>query len=445
VNADFEQRMAGLLGPELPAFLESMQQPPVRGLRINPGKVDADELSRLLGVSLTPVRWSETGFLLPQDAPSLGWHPAIDCGLFYLQDPSSMLAPSVLAPEPGWRVADVAAAPGGKTTDLAARVGDGGLVLANEVVRSRLRLLESTLDRWGSRAAVTSSSELERLAGVWDGVLLDAPCTGEALFRRDADAARGWSEASVLGNARRQAHLLDAVAPLVRPGGVLVYSTCSFEMAEDEEQVARFLDRHAGWELDDALVDDSLAAGMPFGGADTKLTARVWPHRCPGDGQFVARLVRTGEGPVREPQPSSPRRPDRALLAAWRAFRESAVPGFEVDEDAIVARGDSLYLLPDGARGLHLARPGLPLGRSRPGRFEPAHGLATAVAVGDAADRVRCSDAYLQGETVPDPGPDGWVLICFERWGLGWARRSRGVLKNFFPKGLRRTARSVPR
>jgi 16S rRNA C967 or C1407 C5-methylase (RsmB/RsmF family)/NOL1/NOP2/fmu family ribosome biogenesis protein len=441
VKADFQERMGALLGPELPAFLRSMEQPSVRGLRINPAKVSVGELSELLGVSLTPVPWSSTGFVLPQDAPSLGWHPAIDCGLFYLQDPASMLAPAVLAPGPGWRVADVAAAPGGKTTDLAARVGDGGLVLANEVVQSRLRLLEGALDRWGSRAVVTSSASLDRLAGAWDGVLLDAPCTGEALFRRDPDAARQWSEASVLGNAKRQARLLDAVAPLVRPGGVLVYSTCSFELAEDEEQVARFIDRHAGWELDDALVDQSLTAGVRVGDAGTELTARVWPHRCVGDGQFVARLVRTGdEPPAREPRARPPLRPDRAALAAWRAFRDQALPGFEADESALAARGDSLYLIPEGAHGLDLARPGLPLGRSRPGRFEPAHGLATAVDSGAAAERVQCSDAYLRGETVPSAGPDGWVLVCFERWGLGWARRSRGVLKNFFPKALRRSA-----
>src|SRR4051812_48037808 len=207
-----------------------------------------------------------------------------------------MLAPAMLAPEPGWRVADVAAAPGGKATDLAARVGPGGVLLANEVVRPRLRLLESALERWGSPAAVTASLPLERLGGSWDGVLLDAPCTGEALFRRDPSTEREWSEASVLGNAKRQARLLDAVAPLVRSGGVLVYSTCSFEREENEEQVERFLDRTYGWELD--------------------REERLWPHRDPGDGQFVARLERAGEGPSREwPRARAPQRPDRAALA----------------------------------------------------------------------------------------------------------------------------------
>jgi 16S rRNA C967 or C1407 C5-methylase (RsmB/RsmF family)/NOL1/NOP2/fmu family ribosome biogenesis protein len=409
--------MGALLGDELPEFIESLSQPPVRGLRVNPAKVGAEELARLLEVELEPVPWSDTGFILPRDAPPLGLHPAIDCGLFYLQDPASMLAPAVLAPEPGSRVADVAAAPGGKATDLAARVGPGGLLLANEVVRPRLRVLESSLERWGSPAAVTASLPLERLTGSWDGLLLDAPCTGEALIRRDPSAEREWSTASVRGNAKRQARLLDAVAPLVRPGGVLVYSTCSFEPEENEEQVARFLDRHDGWSLE--------------------YEARVWPHRDPGDGQYVARLVRTGDGPAREWQAVRPRRADRAALADWHAFRESALPGFEADDDAILAVGDGLYLTPERPR-VSLSRPGLPLGRRRPGRFEPAHALATAVEPEHAAQRAACIPEYLRGEALSSPGPEGWTLVTYERWGIGWARRTRGVLKNFFPKTYRR-------
>jgi 16S rRNA C967 or C1407 C5-methylase (RsmB/RsmF family)/NOL1/NOP2/fmu family ribosome biogenesis protein len=407
--------MEALVGDELADFLSSLHEPPVRGLRVNPAKIAAVELADLLGVELTPVPWSpETGFVLTPDAPPLGTHPAIDCGLFYLQDPASMLAPAMLDPEPGWRVADVAAAPGGKATDLAARVGPGGVQLANEVVRSRLRVLEQALDRWGSRSAVASSLPLDRLGGFWDGVLLDAPCTGEALVRRDPAARRHWSDASVAGNAKRQARLLDAVAPLVRPGGVLVYSTCSFEPVENEEQVERFLDRHDGWELE--------------------RSERVWPHRDPGDGQFAARLVRTEDGAER---PWTGRPAQRADLAGWRAFRATWLPGFEADEHAIVSIGDRLYLAPNPGMPA-LARPGLPLGRRRPGRFEPAHALATAVEPEQAAELVEWTPEYLRGEAIPSAGPDGWVLVTYERWGLGWARRSRGLLKNFFPKAFRR-------
>jgi 16S rRNA C967 or C1407 C5-methylase (RsmB/RsmF family)/NOL1/NOP2/fmu family ribosome biogenesis protein len=414
--------MERLLGrEELAELLAALREPPVRGLRLNPAKVAAGELGRLLGVELSePVPWSSggTGFVLPPETPSLGRHPAIDCGLFYLQDPASMLAPALMAPSPGWRVADVAAAPGGKATDLAARVGRGGLLLANEVVRPRLRLLESAFDRWGSPAAATSSVAIERLpgAGTWDGVLLDAPCTGEALFRRDPDAARGWSDADVRGNARRQARLLDAAARLVRPGGVLVYSTCSFETAENEDQVEIFVERHR---TEFALEHSE----------------RIWPHRAPGNGQFVARLVREGESrAVIERQPP---RPEPGALRDWYAFRDRTLPGFEIDDDSIVAVGDALHLVPEFLPG-PLSRPGLPLGRRRPGRFEPAHALATAIDAGQAAERVPCTPEYLRGETMPSKGPDGWVLVTYERWGLGWARRTQGTLKNFFPKALRR-------
>jgi 16S rRNA C967 or C1407 C5-methylase (RsmB/RsmF family)/NOL1/NOP2/fmu family ribosome biogenesis protein len=412
--------MERLLGAELPTFLESLKEPPARGLRLNPAKTDAVELGRLLGVELEePVPWAGdagTGFLLPADAPPLGQHPAIDAGLLYLQDPASMLAPAVLDPHPGWRVADVAAAPGGKATDLAARVGQDGLLLANEVVRPRLKLLESALERWGSTNAVTSSLAVAKLPQGWDGVLLDAPCTGEALYRRDSDSARGWSDADVRGNAKRQEHLLDAAAGLVRPGGVLVYSTCSFERAENEDQIGQFLERHGDYELEHEQ--------------------RIWPHRDPGNGQFVARLVREGSS-----EPGKERRHQRAgsaALAAWRDFRNETLPGFDADEDAIVSRGDALYLalarIPEGP----LSRPGLPLGRIKPGRFEPAHALATAVDPSAVAERVECWDGYRHGETASNNGPDGWVLVTYRRWGLGWARRSRNTLKNFFPKPLRR-------
>jgi NOL1/NOP2/fmu family ribosome biogenesis protein len=193
-----------------------------------------------------------------------------------------------------------------------------------------------------------------------------------------------------------------------------VYSTCSFEATENEEQVERFLDRHDGWELDGC--------------------ERVWPHRDPGDGQFAARLTRSGDGPARV----WPRgRVQRPALEEWRAFREWSLPGFVVDEGAIVAAGDRLFLSPDQDLPV-LARPGLPLGRLRPGRFEPAPALATAVDPGDAAQREPWSPEYLRGEAVRSDGPDGWVLVTYERWGLGWARRSRGILKNFFPKAFRR-------
>jgi 16S rRNA C967 or C1407 C5-methylase (RsmB/RsmF family)/NOL1/NOP2/fmu family ribosome biogenesis protein len=444
----FTQRMRELLPADFDEFLHSFDQPRVRALRLNPAKVDRARLARLLGIPLEPVPWCPTGFRLPAGV-SVGGHPAHLAGLFYLQEPSAMSVGEILAPPAGARVVDLAAAPGGKTTHLAALVGEAGLVVANEVVHGRLRSLHHSLDLWGARNVVTTRVRLSELAGGYDAAVLDAPCSGEGLFRRDPAAIREWSVAAVRGSARRQRRLLADAAALVRPGGVLVYSTCTFEVAENEQPVAELLDTSPDWELADCARTDGLDPGVPLPPAPTERTVRLWPHRSCGEGQFVARLRRVGGG--EHPAATGPRPGRRAegaeVRRAWRAFRERTLPGFDAPEDRVHVHGDRAFLLPEQPVPLpvdRLARPGVPLGRLRPGRFQPDPALATVATPADAADPVRLSAdplaAYLRGETVEQPGDDGWVLVCFEDWGLGWGRRSHGVLKNLLPGHVRRPA-----
>jgi 16S rRNA C967 or C1407 C5-methylase (RsmB/RsmF family)/NOL1/NOP2/fmu family ribosome biogenesis protein len=418
----FVDRMRGLLGDDVDRFVASFDQPRSRALRVNPLKTDVDELRRLLGVELRPLPWSELGFEIAGDAPPLGAHPAHLAGLFYLQEPSSISVAEAVRPELGWRVADIAAAPGGKTTHLASLVGEGGVVVANEISRARLHVLHENVDRWGSPNVVTTQLSLAALASAveepFDAVVLDAPCTGEGLFRRDPKLVREWAPRAVAGAARRQAGLLDDAARIVRPGGVLVYSTCSFELEENEENVAGFLARHAEWSLEDAV--------------------RLWPHEALGEGQFFARLRRE-DGATAATSHRRESRHDSAVLRAWRGF----APELELPEERLVVREDSIFLAPERAAGVPAARPGMPLGTAKPGRFEPAHALATSVFAPRLRSRVSWPaddprlESYLRGETVRSAGEDGWVLVCYERWGLGWARRTGGVLKNFFPKSYR--------
>ena len=439
----FVDRMRGLLGADVERFAESFALPRTRALRLNPLKTDADELRRILGVELRPLPWSDLGFEIAGDAPPLGVRPAHLAGLFYLQEPSSIAVAEVVRPEPGWRVADVAAAPGGKATHLASLVGERGVVVANEVSPARLRVLHENLDRWGAANVVTARLSLAALADAveepFDAAVLDAPCTGEGLFRRDPRLVREWSPGRVAGAARRQAGLLDETARIVRPGGVLVYSTCSFEVEENEENVGAFLARHPDWSLEDAALFEGAQPGCPVAGFPTELTARLWPHEAPGEGQFVARLRRDGAAAAETPTRRPPRENSSAALRAWRDF----APELAVPENRLVVRGDSVLLAPERDAGVHAARPGLPLGTARPGRFEPAHALATSRVALAFRSRVSWTaddprlQAYLRGETVADPGEDGWVLVAYERWGIGWARRTGGVLKNFFPRSLR--------
>lgn len=448
----FLSRMRVLLGDEVDGLVASLEGPRTRGLRINPVKTDAAELAPLLPAALTPSPASPLGFTVPQGA-GLGAHPTHRAGLFYLQDPSAMLPVEVMDPAPGWRVVDVAAAPGGKTTHLLGRVGESGLVVANDVSSSRLRGLHENLDRWGVASVATCSQPLERLggwaAGAFDAALLDAPCSGEGLFRREPEALLQWSEALIAGCARRQSRLLDQTADTVRPGGRLVYSTCTFEVEENEAQIAGFLKRHPDWRLVPAPTVRGTRPGLAAPGVEAGATLRVYPQDGLGDGQFVALLQRAG-GRQPEPRPPARRRgrgpggAEREAVGRWERFRRETCPGLAPDPVRVVARGTAVWYGCELGAGMErMARPGMPLGTSRPGRFLPSHALACHLRPEEAALRLDLKpdapllERYLHGEEIPSAGADGWVLVCYGRWGLGWGRRSRGTLKNHLPRELR--------
>lgn len=458
----FRLAMQELLPDDFDAFVASFGEPRSRGLRLNPAKITAEELAEILDTELAPLPWTPLGYLLAPHT-RLGGHPAHLSGLFYLQEPSAMAVASALDPAPGSSVLDLAAAPGGKTTHLASLVGDDGLVVANEVVGSRLRPLHDNLDLWGATNVVTSNLPADQLAAtglMFDAVVLDAPCSGEALFRRDPDALRHWKPTSVEGAARRQRALLRDSAQMVRPGGLLIYSTCSFGLAENERQVADFLADTDGWTIEACNERLGASPGIPFPPAATEGAARFWPHRQPGEGQFVARMRRsddrsgqaTEHGGRRQGRGQIPR--STKVTTAWHEFAETYLVDFDAPEERLAVRGDKIWLLPTTESGLGqqlLSQPGMPLGRLRPGRFEPHPALAGALGSSRSADFVSWSDdsadlaAYLRGETIRHAGPNGWVLVCYRRWGIGWARRTKGVLKNLYPQHLRRQAQAHQR
>jgi 16S rRNA C967 or C1407 C5-methylase (RsmB/RsmF family)/NOL1/NOP2/fmu family ribosome biogenesis protein len=461
----FEARMRELLGPEAPAFLDSYRRPAQRAVRANPLKLDPASLPGLLGIPPDPVPWCPGAWFLPQGA-RVGDTLAHAAGLCYVQEPSALAAAEALDVRPGQRVLDLAAAPGGKATQAAGRLGGQGVVVANEVQRGRVQALADNLDRWGSPRTVLAGETVARLAaalpGGFDRVLLDAPCSGEGLFRRNPAAAAQWRPGHVAGNAERQRGLLADAARLVRPGGVLVYSTCTFAPEENEQQVAGFLAANPGWRLLAIPMHPGFAPGRPDwspgGPPDLTRTVRLWPHHLRGEGHFIAKLGRSGAGesatlPARGRAPRRGKVPGReqggarvstgggAVVEGWRQFVEEAL---ERDPGEVVVVGERAYLVPDpevAGAGVRLVRPGLLMGRARPGRFEPAHALAMAAGVA-AARRVREVDdreaaAWVRGETLGWDGPAGDALVSWNGWPLGWGRGSGGTLKNHYPKGLR--------
>lgn len=480
VPDSFAARLRAEIGAaEAAALLDSLHEPPSSGLRAHRDAAPVSALLKRLGWRGETLPWAPEGARLSATAPLAGargagrhpatLHPWQDAGAYYLQDPSAMGVVPVLDPRPGARVLDLAAAPGGKSTFIADRLAGAGLLWAHDLDARRVDDLVGNLERWGAANAVVSHGPVERLAplaGTFDAVLLDAPCSAEGLFRRSAAARRSWSLARVAEFARLQGRLLDVAADLLRPGGVLVYSTCTFSLAENEEQVAALLARRGDLcpEPFDLPGPDR---GLSVPGAPEGLeaaSARWWPQRHAGEGHFVAKLRRDAGASSRAPRlPASSRRrraaratagdlasPSSDERAALSSFLEDLTGGqTQVEDESLELRGRAgrLWLVPRDValHGVQPRRVGVPLGEVRKGRFEPHHAFSrlplgrssSARRLDLALDDPRLV-AYLRGETLSAAVEDGWLLVCAGGLALGWAKAKRREINNHYPKGLRR-------
>ncbi|WP_309120948.1 RsmF rRNA methyltransferase first C-terminal domain-containing protein [Paenibacillus sp.] len=456
----FVSKMENLLGPEAAALFASYEEPKAVGLRANPLKTDPETLARALPFETTPVPWCETGLSCDAETAanvSPGKHPYHAAGLYYMQEPSAMYPAAQLGAEPGERVLDLCAAPGGKTTHLGGAMAGLGLLVANEYEAKRAKALSENVERLGLTNCLVLNETPERLAarlpGFFDRILVDAPCSGEGMFRKDPEAASYWSESHVAACARTQGAVLDAAYAMLKEGGTLVYSTCTFSPEENERAIEALLSRFPDLEPLPMPHAFGVAAGVPAWSAsgDERLarTARLWPHRVRGEGHFAAKLVKRGEAPApaaarRGPSPGSG--PSRQQLALFRAFEAQALAG-TIDGDFLLL-GAQLYRLPDECpdlAGLRVVRSGFHLGELKKDRFEPNHALALALPaerfrhryeLRDAGERA--VDAYLRGETLPSEGDRGWLAVTYDGYPLGWGKESKGTIKNFYPKGLRR-------
>lgn len=433
--------MAPLLGGELEAFLASYDRPRQAGLRVNPLKTDCcPDLTQFV---TGPISWARDGyFLRPGARPGL--HPYHEAGLYYLQEPSAMAPAALLDPQPGERVLDLCAAPGGKSTQLAAAMAGRGLLVSNEINPKRARILSRNLERMGVSNALVLNEDPRRLqarfAGCFDKILVDAPCSGEGMFRKEPDAVADWSGQLVQMCARRQQEILASAARMLRPGGRLVYSTCTFSPEENEGVISQFLKAHPDFAVE-AVPAPWFSPGRPDWVADPapglEQTFRLWPHRLPGEGHFAAVLRRRGE----DAGAWAPQQKSQKLPQAVEEFLKPLPP---LPEGMPLLFAGQWYwapaALPDLA-GLRVLRPGLELGEVRKDRFLPAHALAlfcktapqTAAFAWDSPEIA----AYLRGEAVPG-GQRGWTLVTADGLSIGWAKGDGSQLKNHYPKGLRR-------
>lgn len=424
----FLRRMEGQLGEEYDAYLGSLERPRAVALRLNPLKGAAPALE----FAEDPVPWEPNGcYYDPAARPGL--HPYHEAGVYYLQEASAMAPVALLDPLPGQRVCDLCAAPGGKSTQIAGRLGGEGFLLCNEIEPKRARVLSQNIERMGVANALVTNEHPENLAkklpGFFDKVLVDAPCSGEGMFRKEEAAVTGWSLEYVALCARRQSAILESAATLLRKGGRLVYSTCTFSPEENEGVIAAFLEAHPEFEPEEISVPWFTPAG--------KGMFRLWPHKLRGEGHFAAVLRKKGEE-----SPLESACPAEKLPEQWTKFAKEL--DISLPEGKAVSFGSALYWAPRQTpelKGLRILRPGLALGEIKKDRVEPAHALAlwlkTCRNTLDLSADSRETRDYLHGEVLPAE-VKGWCLVRVDGFSIGWGKGDGRQLKNHYPKGLRR-------
>lgn len=472
---EFEKKMKAFLGNEWDDFLYSYDNNRFQALRFNTLKVQSQEermrILKVLGISSDKrVSWANEAYYFDENVRP-GKHPYHEMGLYYIQEPSAMSAAALLAPKPGMRVLDLCAAPGGKSTQLATYLGDSGLLVSNEINTQRSRILSQNIERMGIKNAIVTNEDSFVLAshfpGFFNAIQVDAPCSGEGMFRKLPEAIEQWSMENVAICAARQKEILDNAAVMLKPGGVIVYSTCTFSKEENEDVIEYFLERHPDFTLEEM--------------------ERFWPHKVDGEGHFVAKLVRRGsvnelgadydvcedscnkvedtglkvdrktkknknsKNRKNETKPALTKE-NMKLLSEFLDETISEDVAAWIKNSRLVMFGEQLHRLPDmevDIKGLKVQRAGLHIGEFKKQRFEPSHSLALALKLSEAKNVVKLTwddpqtTGFFNGQSVmlsdelAAECKKGWALVCVDGYTAGWGKVNGTQVKNHYPKGLR--------
>ncbi len=454
---EFEKKMKAFLGDEWDDFLYSYDNNRFQALRFNTLKVQSPEermriLKTLKISSDKKVSWADEAYYFDENVRP-GKHPYHEMGLYYIQEPSAMSAAALLAPKPGMRVLDLCAAPGGKSTQLATYLGDSGLLVSNEINTQRSRILSQNIERMGIKNAIVTNEDSFVLAshfpGFFNAIQVDAPCSGEGMFRKLPEAIEQWSMENVAICAARQKEILDNAAVMLKPGGTIVYSTCTFSKEENEDVIEYFLERHHDFTLEEM--------------------ERFWPHKVDGEGHFVAKLVRRGcvdtdlkaDRKTKKNKNSKNRKNETKpvltkenmkLLSEFLDETISEDMAAWIKNSRLVMFGEQLYRLPDmevDIKGLKVQRAGLHIGEFKKQRFEPSHSLALALKLSEAKNVVKLTwddpqtTGFFNGQSVMLSDEQtaeckkGWALVCVDGYPAGWGKVNGAQVKNHYPKGLR--------
>lgn len=449
----FKNKYQRLLGEEAPAFFTALNEESFSGFRINPLK--PGKPTATISQSTGKVPYVPTGYYGQVNGKSLdhvtGW--------VYSQEPSAMYVGEVVDPQPGERILDLCAAPGGKSTHLISLMNDQGLLVANEIFRKRAQVLAENLERWGTRNTVVmneSPEELEKqFPQFFDRILIDAPCSGEGMFRKEPAGIEYWNPEYPAECANRQRKIIASAVKMLKPGGILVYSTCTFSPEEDEQNAGWILKNYPSMEMMEIDSYPGMDHGRPEwadGNPELAKAVRLFPHHIKGEGHFIAKFKYgdkvEGHSVKRKGRKKKKRQTSYSLSKEQQKlfceFKDTVIPDYQPNH--LVLFGDQLYDLPSGINqldDLNILRPGLHLGTFKKRRFEPSLALALFLHPDKSEKTLEINEEqwrqYVHGDTiaVEQELPNGWYLLVCAGHPCGLGKLVQKTVKNFYPKGLR--------
>ena len=454
----FENKMKELLQDEYDNYLQCYDEPRYYGLRVNTNKISVEDFLKIAPWSLTPVPWIPNGFYYDGDKIQPSKHPYYFAGLYYLQEPSAMTPASRIPVEPGERVLDVCAAPGGKATELGAKLKGEGVLIANDISNSRARGLLKNLELFGIGNMMVISEEpgklVEYFPEYFDKILIDAPCSGEGMFRKDKKMVKAWEEHGPEFFSKLQRSIITQAAAMLKPGGMILYSTCTFDPLENEKTVEYLLETCPEFKICEMEGYEGFCEGIPKYVEDHseeyRKTVRIFPHKMQGEGHYLA-LVKKGDDNAegKNEKLAKPKGGVKKLPEELEQFLKEL--SWDIDNSRLDIREERVYYMPENLpmlKGVRFLRSGLLLGEVKKNRFEPSQALAMCLKKEEyprildlpvSDDRVI---KYLKGETldvedITSRKEKGWYLVCVDGYPLGFGKLANQTLKNKYLPGWR--------
>lgn len=442
---EYVTRMKQLLGDRYPLYEKALNEPPVKAFRVNTEKLSLDDFEKLNIFGNEKIPYVPNGFYL--DYEKVGNHPYHHAGMIYVQEPAAMAPAECIEIEPDWKILDMCAAPGGKSSQLKNKLGDGGILVSNEIIPSRCKILTGNIERLGLKNTVTTCMDTARLTTAFpktfDLIMVDAPCSGEGMFRKEEIAISEWSYENVLNCANRQAEILENAVKCLKDGGYIIYATCTFSLEENEMTVDKFLSSHPEFELlpVSEAVKDCTENGIFYDGCQCETihyARRFYPHKCKGEGQFMALLHNKNQGGENYPYSAKKTAPQKVVTD----FLDDVLTEYR-HENITEYNNTPIYFTPDfEIRNATVFSCGITIGEVKKNYILPHHQFFMALGK-DFKRKIELSadseslKKYLHGEEIETDCENGWAVVTVDGCPVGGAKVVSGRAKNHYPKGLR--------